>query len=258
MNYTSLIPHGSSPKPTRFKPLLIGGGRLARHFHHYLNLIGISHHMWTDSRKLAGLDAQLEECPPSSEDGISHFWLMVSDDALTALSSTLHDHHPEIPQIHSSATVPLPHALTLHPLMSFGPELYPSENYESFPLTMIQEETNHHPDFETLIRLTFRNQILIIKDCDRGRYHLNCAMISNLSVLLWDAAMTAGPDLPVEAFHPILQQTLQNFMNVRSAALTGPLARGDKNTLNRHLKILQGTPEHGLYQAFLEYHAHRT
>jgi hypothetical protein len=258
MNYTSLQPHGSFKTASSFRPLLIGGGRLAHHFHHYLNSIGIHHCLLPDSRTLTGLKEQITDSRASSDGGISHFWLMVSDDALTSLSSTLHDRYPEIPQIHSSATIPLPHAMTLHPLMSFGPELYPIQNYERFPLTLIEEEIKKHPDFEELVRSSFRNRILIIQDRDRGRYHLNCVMTSNLSILLWDAAMTAGPDLPPEVFQPILQQTLQNFMSFKSAALTGPLARGDKDTLNRHLKILQGTPECGLYQAFMEYHAHRT
>ncbi|MBU6154652.1 MAG: DUF2520 domain-containing protein [Bdellovibrionales bacterium] len=258
MNYKSLNPQGSPHKATRFQPLIIGGGRLAHHFHHYLNSLGTPNQIFPDSRKLAGLDDLLNECSESSEARFTHFWLMVSDDALSALSITLFDRYSRIPQIHSSATLSLPLATTLHPLMSFGPELYPKENYERFPLTVIKEEIEKHPDFFGLIRSTFQNQILVIKDCDRVRYHLNCSMISNFSVLLWDAAMTAGPDLPSRAFQPILQQTLQNFMHLRESALTGPLARGDKNTLNRHLEILQGTPEQRLYEAFMEYHAHRT
>ncbi len=183
---------------------------------------------------------------------------MVSDDALESLSSTLFDRYPSRVQIHSSAATNLPHALTLHPLMSFGPEVYPLHQYESFPVAVIEEELQKAPEFEALITSHFKNTILKIKKHDRARYHLNCSMISNLSVLLWSAAMKAGPGLDPELFSPILGQTLKNFIQMKDAALTGPLARGDKSTLDQHLRILEGSPESGLYRAFMEYYAHRT
>ncbi len=250
------VPGTMMKQPISFHPLLIGSGRLSAHLHEYFTLTGVPHEVLKDSRKLSGLETILVQA--SKTGPFSHFWLLVSDDALPALSRHLNDRYPEIPQIHSSAATALPGALTLHPLMSFGPSLYPLSVYETFPFVFIEDETKANPDFEALIRTTFKNRMFKIKGCDRERYHLNCSMISNLSVLLWSAAMKAGPGLEIEWFIPILEQTLKNFGTSGESALTGPLARGDQITLNRHLNTLKGLPEHGLYKAFMEYYADRS
>jgi len=236
----------SSPSSqSTFSPLLIGSGKLAHHLHAYLNLLGIPHETWTKPRDLFGLKEKLESR--------THLWLLVSDHALPDLSEILHSRFPGVPLIHSSATTELKGALTLHPLMTFGPTLYSKERYETIPFTLFWDESESAPGFETLIRSRFPNPLLSLASKDRARYHLNCVMISNLSILLWSAGMRAGPDLPRAAFHPILSQTLNNFMEHGESALTGPLQRNDQATLKKHLELLSGKPEKRLYETFMDY-----
>jgi hypothetical protein len=230
----------------RFRPLLIGGGRLALHLREYLSLLEVPHEIHLDSRN------------PEVHGNPSHLWLLVSDEALPALSRALKERHPGIPQLHSSAATVLPGVATLHPLMSFGPELYPLDLYRRIPFTLIHEEVRDFPGFENTIRTVFPNPVTLLHQNERLRYHINCTMISNLPVLLWDAALKTGPGLDPALFGPILEQTLRNFLKWRGAALTGPLVRGDRATLNQHREALRGSPESGLYEAFLEYYDHRT
>ncbi len=79
----------------------------------------------------------------------------------------------------------------------------------------------------------------------RAGYHLAASMASNLFVALVSLAQdvwsTAGldPDLALKALHPLLMSTVQNLnQSGLPNALTGPIARGDLGTVQRHLEFL--------------------
>ncbi len=81
-------------------------------------------------------------------------------------------------------------------------------------------------------------------------YHAACSMASNLLVpLLYQAAellpMAGMPDSKKkEILLPLIQGTLQNVKKFDAAsALTGPIARGDKKSVQLHLKALQDHPQ---------------
>lgn len=74
-----------------------------------------------------------------------------------------------------------------------------------------------------------------IADADRAAYHAAASIASNFLVTLEsfaeELAATAG--VPREAFVPLVRQTLANWQADGSAALTGPIARGDEATVAR-------------------------
>jgi len=236
-----------------FRPLILGNGRLAQHLEFYLTQLGLAPGMHRNSRELP---------EPDTVTQFTHLWMMVPDSALSAFAEALWDRFPEKPLIHSSAAISVRNALTLHPLMTFNrvqdQGYYSMESYRNTPFTVFHEELQSAPGTLEALREAIPNPIIPLRVSQRERYHLNCVMISNLSILLWDAAMRCGPELSRTLFQPILEQTVQNFMLHGSSALTGPLARGDHATLERHLAVLKSRPEEKLYRAFLEYYAHRT
>jgi hypothetical protein len=236
--------------PYPFNPLLIGSGRLARHLGFYFTQKNIGHEIWSSPRSLHNLEKTASKH--------THFWLLVSDRASLEMARELKLRFPEIPLIHSSAGVEIEDALTLHPLMTFGTELYEISDYEKIPFTVFHEEAKGS---EALLNHLFQilpNPRISIPASERTRYHSSCVMASNFSMILWEASLRihqTSPDLiQRSSLEPILNRTLKNFMTEGINALTGPLARGDTVTVDRHLESLLGHPELDLYQAFKSYY----
>jgi predicted short-subunit dehydrogenase-like oxidoreductase (DUF2520 family) len=234
-----------------FRPLLVGSGKLARHLHHFLSLRGVPHGVHSESRSLgASFFAQAQEC--------THIWLLVSDRALDSLARTVRQLLPVARLIHSSAATAIPEALTLHPLMTFGPALYEESAYNTIPWTLFEEELaagggKAREQIEEFLK-RLPNPVRILRSAERTRYHLSCVMFSNLSLILWEAAARTAPSGMAPAdYRPILQRSLENFMQDGLKALTGPLVRGDLQTLSAHEKLLGSTPESELYAAFTRY-----
>lgn len=74
-----------------------------------------------------------------------------------------------------------------------------------------------------------------VADADRAAYHAAASIASNFLVTLeWfaeDLAATAG--IRREAFAPLVRATVENWQIDGVAALTGPIARGDDETVAR-------------------------
>ncbi len=233
-----------------FKPLLIGSGRLSRHLGFYFTQKNIPHEVWTSPRDLHGLGEPASKC--------THFWLLVSDRASLELAGELKNRFPEIPILHSSAGVEIEGALTLHPLMTFGTELYEIADYERIPITVFHEEAKNSVALLSHFFKTLSNPCITIPASERARYHSSCVMASNFSMILWEASLRihsrAHGLIERSSFEPILNRTLKNFMAEGINALTGPLARGDTVTVERHLESLSNLPEIELYRAFKSYY----
>ncbi|MEO6628974.1 MAG: DUF2520 domain-containing protein [Aquihabitans sp.] len=90
-----------------------------------------------------------------------------------------------------------------------------------------------------------------VADQDRAAYHAAAAIASNhLVALLGQVERIAGAiGVPVEAYLDLARDTLDNVSAMgAAAALTGPVARGDWDTVVRHLAALDPS-EHDAYLA---------
>lgn len=90
-----------------------------------------------------------------------------------------------------------------------------------------------------------------IDDADRGRYHAGAAIASNhLVALLGQVERIADHiGMPLEAYLDLATATLANVGELGpAAALTGPVARGDWDTVRAHLSALPET-ERPAYRA---------
>jgi predicted short-subunit dehydrogenase-like oxidoreductase (DUF2520 family) len=88
----------------------------------------------------------------------------------------------------------------------------------------------------------------------RATYHAAATMASNhLVALLGQASRVAeGAGVPVEALLPLVRATLDNVEELGpELALTGPVARGDVDTVRRHLDALPDG-ERAAYRALAE------
>ena len=81
-----------------------------------------------------------------------------------------------------------------------------------------------------------------IRDADRATYHAAAAMASNFLVALEESAAGLLAQLTPDArelLAPLVLRTAANWSERGSAALTGPIARGDEATVERHLEALR-------------------
>ena len=232
---------------------IVGGGRLARHFSHYFQLLEISHTRWTRDRgssfntfDLPDAELRLRETIA----GADHVLLLVSDNAIGIMLKQYPFLH-EKTLIHCSGALSFPGVIGAHPLMTFADDLYALEIYQSVPFML---ETGH--SFAELFP-KLSNPAFAINVEDKARYHAMCVMAGNFSQILWKGVSDRFEqqlDLPVETLHPYLKQLATNFSQSPETALTGPLARNDVATIGRNLNALNNDPMQGLYRAFVEYY----
>ena len=90
-----------------------------------------------------------------------------------------------------------------------------------------------------------------LDDANRAAYHAGAAFASNYLVTLRAAAgsLLAAADVPTEALDPLIQGVVDSGFD-----LTGPIARGDWETVERHLAVIRAErPElEELYLALAE------
>jgi predicted short-subunit dehydrogenase-like oxidoreductase (DUF2520 family) len=85
-----------------------------------------------------------------------------------------------------------------------------------------------------------------IGDSDRAAYHAAASMASNYLVALEDAAerVLATTGASRELLVPLVRTTVENWASGGTGALTGPVARGDEETVGRQrAAIEERTPE---------------
>jgi predicted short-subunit dehydrogenase-like oxidoreductase (DUF2520 family) len=97
-----------------------------------------------------------------------------------------------------------------------------------------------------------------VREADRAAYHAAASMASNFLVALEEAAVElldrGGVEDGRELLAPLVLRTAANWSEAGAAALTGPIARGDEETVARHVAALERThPELlPLYRALAE------
>jgi predicted short-subunit dehydrogenase-like oxidoreductase (DUF2520 family) len=95
-----------------------------------------------------------------------------------------------------------------------------------------------------------------IEDDDRAAYHAAASMASNYLVALEDAAerLLATTGAPRDVLVPLVRATVDNWGRDGARALTGPIARGDEDTVARQRRaIAERMPELlGLFDALAD------
>jgi predicted short-subunit dehydrogenase-like oxidoreductase (DUF2520 family) len=85
-----------------------------------------------------------------------------------------------------------------------------------------------------------------VADDDRAAYHAAASMASNYLVALEDAAarLLATTGASRELLVPLVRMTVENWARDGASALTGPIARGDEETVARQrAAVAERTPE---------------
>lgn len=133
--------------------------------------------------------------------------------------------------------------MALHPVMTFAgrPEDLHRIEGAAFGVTAPPE---FRPVAETLV-LELGGEPVWVPESARAGYHAALSMGSNhLVTLVNDSAevlRTAGVEDPVRLLGPLLTASLDNALRLGDDALTGPISRGDRATVEAHIRALNGT-----------------
>ena len=225
---------------------IVGDGRVARHFHHYFDLLSLPVRGWS---RRAPHRSPVEALAPCDT-----VLVLIADSAIEPFIAAwwpLTRHR----LVHCSGSLVTSAAECAHPLMTFGPDLYDLATYQSIPFVL---DTGGTPFHELLSGLP--NPSFTIAASDRPAYHAHCVMAGNFSILLWRKLfdyLGGRLGIPESAAHPFLMQTTRNLMADGSGALTGPLVRGDAATIAANLTALEGDPFRDVYSACARAYARR-
>lgn len=103
---------------------------------------------------------------------------------------------------------------------------------------------------ETAMRLArslvtaWHGKLLRIRPSQKTLYHAAATFASPLFAGLMEAAVRlmgragVGPETAIQALRPLLITTFENYLHTGKRSWTGPLARGDVETVRRHLDAL--------------------
>lgn len=225
---------------------IAGDGRLARHLAHYFDLLAIPHRQWSRRRQTQGLGDAVEILGPCDI-----VLVAFRDEAIEPWIKSARRLKPRH-FVHFSGALSTPLAAGMHPLMTFGPELYERAAYERIPFVCEQDGPAFQEIFPSLPNPHYR-----ISAEKKALYHALCVMSGNFTVLLWQklfSDLRKSFGLPAEAALPYLETVARNLARDPEGAATGPLARGDRATIHRNLESLAGDRYQRIYQAFVEAH----
>jgi len=135
--------------------------------------------------------------------------------------------------------------LALHPVMTFTGRPDDIDRLEGICFGVTAPD-QLQPVAEALV-IEMGGEPVLIREEDRGLYHAALASASNHLVgLVAEAAdllRSAGAPDPARMLGPLLYAALDNALRLGDAGLSGPVARGDADTVARHIEVLgQGSP----------------
>ena len=133
---------------------------------------------------------------------------------------------------------------SLHPIMSFSDPFTASQNLKQTVFTLEGNEQGLIAA-QKILAIT-GNPYSVIDKGDKVRYHAAACILSNYLVTLIDSGFellkTTGiaADEITRAFMPLITATLGNIERSGTVnTLTGPLVRGDENTIGKHIEALK-------------------
>lgn len=223
------------------KYLLIGNGKVARHFKHYLSSLNLPFIAWCRKQSFDALKQKVLEA--------THILLLVSDSAIEEMVLSCKEISPDAAFVHFSGSLFTPHAYGAHPLTTFNSSLYNFATYQQISFII----DSNAPEFSTLLP-GLHNSHFYINPQLKAKYHAYCVLSGNFSCMLWQklfCELEKTFNIPSSIANTYLIQITQNLIQDPHAAHTGPLTRNDQATITRNFDALRGDPFYSIYQSFV-------
>ncbi len=220
--------------------LIVGSGRLSTHLNHWVTLnkdIKYKILNWDRSQDPHIIRTFIQQA--------DYVWLAISDSAIVSFYEKYLMGFEHCKVVHFSGALHDPRMISAHPLMTFGPQLYPDETYQQiqFALTGCEILSDAMPGFN--------NKFFMISEELKPLYHALCVVSGNFPQILWAeiSKNCHAHQIPFSAFQVFLRQSLENFLADGEKALTGPFARRDFITIEKN-KVALPEPLKNIYTQF--------
>ncbi|MES3038824.1 MAG: DUF2520 domain-containing protein [Bdellovibrionota bacterium] len=222
--------------------LIIGSGRLAHHLKFWFASRGMEILGWDRSQDPHLLNGLIKKS--------THILLAIKDDAI----QSFHDRYLagfDKKIIQFSGSQSFPGMQGAHPLMTFSHQLYDENFYEK--INWMVEGSEPLPSIFPELKNPFFNLPVEKKPL----YHALCVVGGNLPQILWSWIEKEANNLniPKDVWEIYWETSLKNFVSQGPTAITGPLVRNDKATLDMDLAALQQsstTELANIFQAFIK------
>jgi predicted short-subunit dehydrogenase-like oxidoreductase (DUF2520 family) len=125
----------------------------------------------------------------------------------------------------------------LYPLQSLRSEVRP---FPEFPLLVSANQPEDLPAIEAFAR-TIARQVQPADDATRLKLHVAAILVNNFSNFLYTqaAVFCRNEKLDFSLLHPLIRETADRIQRFAPQDVqTGPAIRGDRGTIERHVKIL--------------------
>ena len=250
--------------PSARRYAILGNGRLARHLRTYFSAIDLMVVSWSRcGDPKANTFPDITHGEKRLQRTLAHAdvaLVLFSDPAIIPFvekhQGQCNDNGQPVQWVHCAASVVNPLAFCAHPLMTFSHRPYALETYQQMAFACDDAERFGH------LFPALPNPVFSLSADIRPLYHALCVLAGNIPQIIWQGCLQAFDDLhvPRQAVETYLRQVLANFLAAPNSALTGPLARGDQHTIDRHLHHLQQGTElqtalAGVYRAATALHA---
>lgn len=243
------------------KHLIVGSGKMSRHFAFYLNSLfnediessGQPGHQHSFDLSIKPTITAWNRSQPTEllydlANNADRIWLLISDNAL---ESFYQEHLQKFNKmvIHFSGALEIHGMIAAHPLMTFSTQLYGKEFYPRIPFIIDRPDLN----MQDLVPET-KNPTYYLSAEHKPYYHALCVLGGNLPHLLWQKMRMGMLELglPDHVIDLYLDQNLKNFKTSPENSLTGPLARKDLPTITKNLNALKNDPYQNVYQSFVD------
>jgi predicted short-subunit dehydrogenase-like oxidoreductase (DUF2520 family) len=137
---------------------------------------------------------------------------------------------------------------SFHPIQSFAAKNTPLRHFKGVYIG-VEGDAGALAVARLIIR-KLGGKFLRLEEIDKPLYHTACSIASNFFVLLLDISSQLMADARIHKalarriILPLVQGTLHNVKKFGlEQALTGPLSRGDIDTIKRHLSALKNSPQ---------------
>ncbi|HYK48047.1 MAG TPA: DUF2520 domain-containing protein [Parafilimonas sp.] len=171
----------------------------------------------------------------------------ISDDAVGTISASLQLEKQII--LHTSGSIPIQYLKNV------------SENYGVlYPLQSLRKETHDIPSMPFLVdgnnkdtlqqitnlAISISPQVIVANDETRFHYHLTAVIVSNFTNHLYALGKQYADqnEIDFKLLMPLIEEIVRRLYHYEPAKMqTGPAVRGDKNTIDKHLALLEQFPQ---------------
>ena len=239
---------------------LLGGGNVAIHL--AINLLKLSGYRLQQiyNRHLSSIkifENQVEIIDDLSQlKPADLFILALKDDVIAPFSKKLKNF--DVLTVHTSGSIPLQALQTrrkgvFYPFQTFSKDK-PDLDFSIIPILIEAENQQDLVLLKNLAKSLSKN-VQIVNSEQRKALHIAGVFAANFVNYMYRQAADILQDnnLSFDLVKPLIEETARKVQNLPPAqAQTGPAARGDIKTVEKHMEFLKNKPQFELYQYLTE------